>query len=139
MSYEIYIFEGNVGKEPEMRYTPSGQAVVNFSVAVNNEYTNSQTGEKVKDTKWIRVQAWGKLAEVCNQYVKKGNAVLVEGKLVSDKSNGGPRVWTKADGSSAASFEVNASVVRFLGGKSEGKSNFEPAVPDIGDGEDMPF
>ena len=66
MSYEIYIFEGKVGRDAEMRYTPSGQAVTSFSVAVNNEYTD-KNGEKVKDVKWLRVSVWGKRAEVCKQ------------------------------------------------------------------------
>lgn len=112
MSYEIYIIEGKVGRDSEMRYTPSGQAVTTFSVAVNNEYTNS-AGEKVKDVKWIRVSVWGKLAEVCNQYVKKGKSVIVEGKLKGD-ANGNPRIFNKQDGTPSASFEMTANTVRFL-------------------------
>jgi len=111
--FHTIIIVGNVGKDPEMRYTPSGQAVTSFSVATNRQYTTGG-GEQVKETVWFRVTTWGKQAEVCNQYVKKGMKVLVEGRLTPDKATGGPRVWTKQDGSAGSSFEVNAAMVRFL-------------------------
>jgi len=116
--YQKLIIVGNVGRDPEMRFTPSGQGVTSFSVAVNNEYT-SNTGEKVSETTWFRVSAWGKQAEICNQYVKKGMRVLVEGRLTADKATGGPRVW-ESNGEYKASFEVNSETVRFLSGKKEG-------------------
>ena len=116
--YHTLIIVGNVGKDPEMRYTPSGQAVTSFSVATNRQYTTGN-GEQVKETVWFRVTTWGKQAEVCNQYVKKGMKVLVEGRLTPDKATGGPRVWTKNDGSAGASFEVTASTVRFLSSRGE--------------------
>jgi single-strand DNA-binding protein len=116
--YHTLIIVGNVGKDPEMRYTPSGQAVTSFSVATNRQYTTGN-GEQVKETIWFRVTTWGKQAEVCNQYVKKGMKVLVEGRLTPDKATGGPRVWTKNDGSAGASFEVTASTVRFLSSRGE--------------------
>jgi len=117
--YHTLIIVGNVGKDPEMRYTPSGQAVTSFSVATNRQYTTGN-GEQVKETIWFRVTTWGKQAEVCNQYVKKGMKVLVEGRLTPDKATGGPRIWTKQDGSAGASFEVNAGTVRFLSARGEG-------------------
>jgi len=117
--YHTLIIVGNVGKDPEMRYTPSGQAVTSFSIATNRQYTTGN-GEQVKETIWFRVTTWGKQAEVCNQYVKKGMKVLVEGRLTPDKATGGPRVWTKNDGSAGASFEVTASTVRFLSSRGEG-------------------
>ena len=116
--YHTLIVVGNVGKDPEMRYTPSGQAVTSFSVATNRQYTTGN-GEQVKETVWFRVTTWGKQAEVCNQYVKKGMKVLVEGRLTPDKGTGGPRVWTRQDGTPAASFEVTASTVRFLSSRGE--------------------
>jgi len=116
--YHTLIIVGNVGKDPEMRYTPSGQAVTSFSVATNRQYTGS-SGEQVKETVWFRVTTWGKQAEVCNQYVKKGMKVLVEGRLTPDKATGGPRVWNRNDGTPAASFEVTASTVRFLSSRGE--------------------
>ncbi len=118
MTYHTVILAGNLGRDPEMRYTPSGQPVTSFSVAVNDNYT-SNAGEKIQRTIWFRITAWGKQAEICNNYLKKGQKVLVEGRLVVDPNSGGPRVWQRQDGSSAASFEVSAQTVRFLSSKGE--------------------
>ncbi len=120
MSYQKIIITGNLGRDPEMRYTPSGQAVTSFSVAVNESYT-SANGEKVKRTIWFRVTAWGKQAEICNQYLKKGSQVLVDGRMSADPATGGPKIWTKQDGSSGSSFEVTASTVRFLSSRVDGE------------------
>ena len=117
--YHTLIIVGNVGKDPEMRYTPSGQAVTSFSVATNRQYTTGN-GEQVKETVWFRVTTWGKQAEVCNTYVKKGMKVLVEGRLTPDKNTGGPRVYEKKEGGFGASFEVTAGTVRFLSNRGEG-------------------
>lgn len=112
------ILVGNLGRDPEMRYTQSGQAVTSLNVATNRTYTvNDQT---VKETIWFRVSVWGKQAESCNQYLRKGRAVLVEGRLNPDKETGGPRLFKKQDGSMGASFEVTAETVRFLSGRGEG-------------------
>ena len=139
--YHTLIIVGNVGRDPEMRYTPSGQAVTSFSVATNRQYTASN-GEQVKETIWFRVSAWGKTAEICNQYIKKGSKVLVEGRLTPDKATGGPRIWTKQDGTAGASFEVTANTVRFLSSRGEGDAGV-PAPTDAGDGtvpaDDIPF
>jgi len=126
--YQSITIVGNVGRDPEMRYTPSGQAVTSFSVATNREYTGSD-GVKVKETAWFRVSTWGKTAEVCSQYVAKGSKVLVEGRLISDPVTGGPKVFAKQDGTTSASFEINANVVRFLSSKAS------HAGPDVGDGD----
>jgi single-strand DNA-binding protein len=101
-----------------MRYTPSGQAVTNFSVASNRTYTGKE-GQRVKETIWFRVTVWGKQAESCNNFLQKGKKVLVEGQLKPDE-NGSPRIWTRQDGSSAASFDVTALTVRFLDGRESG-------------------
>jgi single-strand DNA-binding protein len=140
--YHTIIIAGNVGKDPEMRYTPSGQAVTSFSVATNRQYTGSN-GEQVKETIWFRVSAWGKQAEVCNQYLRKGAKVLIEGRLTPDKNTGGPRIWTKQDGSAGSSFEVTASTVRFLSSRGEGGEG-APVAGDMGGAElppedDIPF
>ena len=82
--YHTIIIVGNVGRDPEMRYTPAGQAVTSFSVATNRNYTNS-AGAQVKETIWFRVSAWGKQAETCNQYLHKGSKVLIEGRLTPDQ------------------------------------------------------
>jgi single-strand DNA-binding protein len=117
--FHTIIIAGNLGKDPEMRYTPSGQAVTSFSVATSRKYTSSN-GEQVNETIWFRVSAWGKQAEICNQYLKKGSKVLVEGRLTPDKNTGGPRIWQRQDGTSGASFEVTAQTVRFLSSRGEG-------------------
>ena len=141
--YHTIIIVGNVGRDAEMRYTPSGAAVASFSVATNRQYTAS-SGEQVKETIWFRVSAWGRQAEICNQYVKKGMKVLVEGRLTADQETGGPRIWTGQDGSARASFEVTAATVRFLSSRGE----YEPSSAgggqmDAGDmlppEDDIPF
>lgn len=116
MWHQIVIV-GNVGRDPEMRYTPSGQAVCSFTVASNREYKTRE--ETVKETLWVRVTTWGKLAETCNQYINKGMKVLVEGRLTPDKETGGPHVYKNKDGEPGASFEVNAATVRFLSGRGD--------------------
>jgi single-strand DNA-binding protein len=116
--YQKMILVGNLGRDPEMRYTPGGQAVTNFSVATNRRYTDS-SGETRDETVWFRISAWGKQAETCNQYLKKGSRVLVEGRLNGDE-NGNPRMWTGQDGSPRASFEITSQNVRFLSGRDEG-------------------
>ena len=136
MSFHTVILIGNLGRDPEMRYTPSGQPVTSFSVASNRSYTGSD-GQKVDETIWFRITAWGKQAETCNQYLRKGSKVLVEGRLVPDK-NGGPRVWTKQDGTAGASFEVTASTVRFLSTRGEGGSG-EAIEEHQGEGDEIPF
>lgn len=136
MSFHTVILIGNLGRDPEMRYTPSGQPVTSFSVASNRSYTGSD-GQKVDETIWFRVTAWGKQAETCNQYLRKGSKVLVEGRLVPDK-NGGPRVWTKQDGTAGASFEVTANTVRFLSTRGESGSG-EVVEEHQGEGDEIPF
>jgi len=137
--YHTIIIVGNVGKDAEMRYTPSGQAVTSFSVATNRQYT-AGSGEVVKETIWFRVSTWGKQAEVCNTYVKKGSKVLVEGRLTPDKETGGPRIWTKQDGSSGSSFEVTASTVRFLSSRGEdGHTPEAAASSELPPEDDIPF
>ncbi len=107
---------GRLGRKPEMKYTPSGNAVTSFSVATDNQYTNG-AGEKIKETTWFRVEVWGKMAEACNQYLDKGSLVFVSGRLKPDKETGAPRIWEK-DGKPASSFEINATEVKFLTPKS---------------------
>ena len=99
---------GHVGRDAEMRFTPSGKAVTSFSVAANDGF-----GEN-KKTIWYRVTAWEKLAETCNQYVKKGMLVYVEGRLQADTQTGGPRLWQGNSGDWSASFELTANEIRFL-------------------------
>lgn len=136
--YQKLVFVGNLGRDPEMRYTPGGQAVTNLSVATNRRYTNSD-GEQIEETTWFRVAVWGRQAETVHQYLRKGRRVLVEGRLVPDE-NGNPRIWNRQDGTPAASFEVNAQRVVFLGGREEGGSGGEDAFDEVPESEDeIPF
>jgi len=141
--YHTIIIVGNLGKDPEMRYTPSGQAVTNFNVATSRQYTDSN-GQTVKETIWFRISAWGKQAETCNQYLKKGSKVLVEGRLVPDQKTGGPRIWQGQNGP-GASFEISANTVRFLSSRGENEGGgYQGAGGDTGaypepEGTDIPF
>lgn len=141
--YHTLIIVGNLGRDPEMRYTPSGQPVTSFSVATSRQYTGNN-GQLVKETIWFKITAWGKQAEVCNQYLKKGSKVLVEGRLTPDPNTGSPRIWTRQDGTAGSSFEVTASTVRFLSSRDEGGAA-SPAGGEMGGSfigapeEDIPF
>ena len=137
--YQKLILVGNLGKDPEMRYTPTGQAVTSFNIATNRQYTGAD-GQLVKETIWFKVSVWGKQAEACQQYLKKGNKALVEGRLQADKQSGGPRVWTRQDGTPGASFEITADTVRFLSSPSESGRGGEEEHPAAGGAEeDIPF
>ena len=126
--YQKITIIGNLGNDPEMRYTPSGQAVCNYSVATNKSYTN-QDGVKVTITTWFRVSTWGKRAEIDNQYLKKGNKVFVEGELNPDKDTGGPKLWQRQDGSMAASYEITGRNIVFLTSRGEAGEEY-PAPAD---------
>ena len=97
---------GNVGRDPEMRYTPNGNAVTSFSLAVNRRYTPAG-GEPQEETEWFDVTAWNRLAETCNNYVTRGMKVYVEGRLRS-------RSWVGQDGQTRFRNEIVASTVTFL-------------------------
>ena len=105
---------GNLTRDPELRYIPSGQAVTTFTLAVNRAYT-AGTGERKEETSFIRVVVWARRAEVCNEYLKKGSPVFVEGRFQS-------RNWEAQDGTKRTSIEVVANNVQFLsrGGGSRG-------------------
>jgi len=121
--YHKLIIVGNLGRDPEMRYTPDGQPVTSFSVAANRRWTDAQ-GQLQEETAWFRVSVFGRQAETCAQYLTKGRQVLVEGHLRPDPQTGGPRIWTRNDGTVGASYEVTARQVRFLGSPQS-----ETAVP----------
>ena len=141
--FHTIIVVGNLGRDPEMRYTPSGQAVTNFSIATSRQYTDS-SGQQVKETIWFRVATWGKLAETCNQYLHTGSRVLVEGRLVPDLNTGGPRIWNRQDGTPGASFEITAQTVRFLSSRAEDAAahpsgDSTPSEPTADSDEEIPF
>lgn len=112
MSYHTLLIVGNLGKPPEMRYTQSGTNVTSLSVATNKTYTD-HAGQQVKKTVWFRVSVFGKQAESCNEYLKKGSLILVEGEINADEA-GNPKIFTRNDGTRGASYEVMAKNVRFL-------------------------
>ena len=102
---------GNVGRDPEMRYTPSGQAVTSFSIASNRRYRTSD-GEQREETEWFNVSAFGRLSEICNQYLTRGQQVYVEGRLRG-------RSYTDRDGQPRYSLEVTATEMQMLGRRGE--------------------
>jgi single-strand DNA-binding protein len=129
-----------LGRDPEMRFTPTGQAVATFPVATDRQY-NDAAGQVVKETTWFRVQVWGKMAEACNTYLAKGKLVMVQGRLVCDPKTGGPRTWQGKDDFMHTSFEVTASQVKFLSSKSDQaveKSDEGAEKSDAGEGEQDP-
>jgi single-strand DNA-binding protein len=135
--YHKIIIAGNLGRDPEMRYTQDGTPVTNFSVATNRRW-NSPDGEQNEETVWFRITAWRRLAETCNEYLKKGRQVLIEGRLQPDPDTGGPRLWTGNDGAVRASFEVTAISVRFLSGRGDA-SDDESSGPTEESDQEIPF
>jgi single-strand DNA-binding protein len=134
--YQKLTIVGNLGNDPEMRYTPSGQAVTNFSVATNRRWTGSD-GQQQEETVWIRVSTWGKLAEVCNQYLSKGRQVFCEGRLTADRETGGPRIWTDQNGNPRASYEMTALEVKFLGSRGNGGAGYGDAPAEVDEAPGM--
>lgn len=134
--YQKLIIVGNLGRDPEMRYTPDGTPVTNFSVATNRRWTDA-SGQQQERTVWFRVSAWRRLAETCNQFLTKGRQVFVEGELQE------PRVWQGQDGQWRASLDVTARVVRFLGGRGDvapvGPPSDAQTPADAIDEEEIPF
>lgn len=118
--YQKIIVVGNLGKDPEMRYMPDGTAVTQFSVATSRSWTDKASGQPREETLWFRVNVWGRQGEIANQYLSKGRKVLVEGQIQGDPNTGGPKLYTRGDGTMGASFEIRADTVRFLSSKGEG-------------------
>lgn len=141
--YQQITLVGNLGNDPEMRYTPSGVPVVSFSLAVNKTWVN-QEGQRQDKTLWFRVTAWRKQAETVSQYLHKGSKVLIIGEVEE------ARAFTDRDGNHRASLEVTAQTIKFLGGRGDGAPGAEasggryneaaPAGggPELRD-EDIPF
>lgn len=109
------ILIGHLGSNPEVRYMPSGQAVANFNVATNENWKD-KTGQDQERTEWHRIVVWGKLAELCKEYLSKGRQVYIEGRLQT-------REWEK-DGIKRNTTEVIANTVQFLGGAGERSKNY---------------
>jgi len=127
---------GHLGKDPEMRYTPSGRPVTTFSVAVSRSW-NTADGERRSETEWFNIVAWGNLAEICKQYLHKGQQVYIEGRLQT-------RRWEDKEGQKHTSVEVVANEMMMLGDRREGKGpqdedeEGEMSEP-IADEDEFPF
>ena len=115
MSVNKVILLGRLGQDPELKYTPGGAAVCNFSVATTESWTDKQ-GQKQEKTEWHRIVVWGKLAELCNQYLAKGRQAFVEGRLQT-------RSWDDKDGSKRYTTEIMANTVQFIGGATASNNN----------------
>jgi single-strand DNA-binding protein len=131
------ILVGNLGRDPELRYTQGGQAVANFTLATNERFS-SKDGEKQERTEWHRIVAWGRTGELCAQYLAKGRSVYLEGRLQT-------REWEDKEGQKRRTTEIVATTVQFLGGRGEGgggsagfsDGGFDAGAPPPPD--DVPF
>jgi single-strand DNA-binding protein len=132
------ILVGHLGSDPEVRYTPSGKAVANFSLATTERFTNKE-GEKEERTEWHKIVAWARLGEICGEYLTKGSQVYIEGRLQT-------RNWEDRDGNKRYTTEIVAQAMQMLGGGSkkggevasveESHPSEEPvSIPD----DDIPF
>jgi single-strand DNA-binding protein len=148
--FQQIIILGNLGQDPEMRYTPSGVPVTSFSIATNRRWTG-QDGQPQEKTVWFRVTAWQKQAEFASQYLTKGRQVMVIGEMEE------ARPWTDKDGNNRASLEVRARTIQFVGGRGDtemgggygggqsggtqggGEQGSAPAGGDGPSDEDIPF
>ncbi len=120
---------GNLGREPEMRYTPSGRPVTTFSVATSRTWNTSE-GEKHVETEWFNVVAWSNLAEICKQYLTKGQQVYIEGRLQT-------RHWEDQEGNKHTSVEIVANEMIVLGERREaGETSNDPEAVEE---EEYPF
>ena len=106
------ILIGNLGRDPELRTTPNGQSVVNFTLATSETWTD-KSGERVERTEWHRIVVWGRTAETCAQYLSKGRTVYIEGRIQT-------REWEDKDGHKRYTTEINASTVNFIGPRTSG-------------------
>lgn len=138
-SFQQTVIIGNLGRDPELRYTQNGTPVCSFSVAVSEEWTDKKTNEKREKTTWFRVSAWGNLGENCHKYLTKGRQVMVRGSIEAS-------AYINNAGEASASLELKAVEVVFLGQKGESSSegqppadnpgNYAPPPEDVGD---IPF
>lgn len=114
---------GRLGKDPELKTLQNGQSVCNFSVACNDDYKDKNSGEVVKKTEWVNVVVWGRLAEVCAEWLNKGSQVYLAGKLTTRK-------WQDKEGNDRYSTEVNVSDMQMLGGnRASSEGHDEPSEP----------
>ena len=122
---------GNLGTDPEMRYTPNGNPVTSFRIATTRTYTSAD-GERQQDTEWFTVVAWNQLAELCNQYLSKGRRAYVDGRLHTHS-------WEGPDGQTRFRNEIIADRVLFLDRQPAGQSSTEEQDAPPLEAEDLPF
>ncbi len=140
MSFNKITLVGNLGRDPELRYTPQGTPVCSFTMATN-EKRKDKAGEMQDVTTWFRVTLWGRQAETASQYLTKGRPVYIEGRLRTEE-------WTDRDGKSRYTLEVHATDMQFIGGTRGDESNVNPSKsapadrgssePELSD-DDIPF
>lgn len=130
---------GNLGKDPEVRYTQGGQAVATLSVATSRKWTDKNSGERKEETEWHSVEVWGKTAEMCGEHLAKGRTVYVEGRIKTEK-------WQdKQSGQDKYRTKIVADAVQFLGGKGKGERTADDHADDEqrnsrgGGPDDIPF
>jgi len=133
-TFNKVILLGNLTRDPELRYTPQGSAVCEFALALNYQYTNKQTGQKVEEVSFIDIVAWGKTGEICAEYLKKGRQVYIEGRLQTRK-------WQDKEGQDRYTTEIIADRMQMLGTREGGGSaaaaepaEREPAAASAGGG-----
>ena len=114
------ILVGNLGRDPEIRYTASGMAVANFTIATSEKWKDKNTGEMQDRTEWHRIVAWGKLGEICGEYLSKGRQVYIEGRIQT-------REWQDKDGNKRYTTEIVANQMKMLGSK-EGGNSYKPST-----------
>lgn len=110
---------GNLGQDPETRFLQSGSSVCSFSVATSRRWTNKD-GNQTEETVWWRVSAWGKLGEICQQYLNKGKQVFIEGTMAPDRETNGPKIWIDQNGQARASYDLRADTMKMLGRRDSG-------------------
>ncbi|MBN1604044.1 MAG: single-stranded DNA-binding protein [Chitinispirillaceae bacterium] len=132
MGVNKVILVGNLGKDPELKYTPGGQAVATFSLATSERFTD-KNGQRQDRTEWHNIVVWGKQAEIVNQYLKKGRTVYLEGSIRT-------RSWDDKDGVKKYRTEINVQTFQFIGGNgggapssggSSGSSYSDPGIPEV--------
>ena len=123
-SYNKVILMGNLTRDPELKYLPSGTAVANFGLAMNETYTDRQTGEKKEDVCFVDIEAWGRQAEIANEYLQKGSSVFIDGSLKFDS-------WEADDGTKRSRLRIRAFRFQFIGGRQDGDGGgaYDQAAP----------
>lgn len=135
------ILIGNLGSDPEVRYTPSGVAVAQFNIATSEEWKDKDSGEKKERTEWHRIIAWRRLGEICGEYLSKGQQVYVEGRIQTN-------AWEDKEGNKRYTTEIIANTVQFLGKRESSESarprstsaaDFQGGPPQGPADDDIPF